>query len=74
MKRFVASTLAALMLLTVFSSAAIAINENNTTASVVSAVEIRGPVYNGSSLTDILANRPSTSEAVTRCKVDGTKI
>jgi hypothetical protein len=56
MKRFVASTLAALMLLTVFSSAAIAINENNTTASVVSAVEIRGPVYNGSSLTDILAN------------------
>jgi S-layer protein (TIGR01567 family) len=53
MKRFAASALAALMLLTVFASAAMA--ENNTT-SVVSTVEIRGPVYNGTSLTDILTN------------------
>jgi len=54
MKRFVASALAALMLLTVFASAAMA-DDNNTT-SAASTVEIRGPVYNGSSLTDILAN------------------
>jgi len=53
MKRFVASALAAFMLLTVFASAAMA--DNNTT-SATSAIEIRGPVYNGSSLTDILAN------------------
>ncbi len=53
MKRFVASALAALMLLTVFASAAMA--DDNTT-SAASTVEIRGPVYNGSSLTDILAN------------------
>ncbi len=53
MKRFAASALAALMILTVFASAAMA--ENNTT-SVVSTVEIRGPVYNGTSLTDILTN------------------
>ncbi len=56
MKRFAASALAALMLLTVFASAAIAADSNNTTSSVASVVEIRGPVYNGSSLTDILAN------------------
>ncbi|AKB51978.1 hypothetical protein MSBRW_2725 [Methanosarcina barkeri str. Wiesmoor] len=53
MKRFVASAMAALMLLTVFASAAMA--DDNTT-SAASTVEIRGPVYNGSSLTDILAN------------------
>ena len=41
------------MLLTVFASAAMA--DDNTT-SAASTVEIRGPVYNGSSLTDILAN------------------
>ncbi len=54
MKRFAASALAALMLLTVFASAAIAADSNTT--SVASVVEIRGPVFNGSSLTDILAN------------------
>ncbi len=54
MKRFIASALAVLMLLTVFASAAMA-DDNNTT-SAASTVEIRGPVYNGSSLTDILAN------------------
>ncbi|WP_292390509.1 S-layer protein domain-containing protein [Methanosarcina sp. UBA5] len=47
MKRFVAVALAALMLLTVFASAASAAAANNT-------LEIRGPVYNGSSITDIL--------------------
>jgi S-layer protein (TIGR01567 family) len=52
MKRFAAATLAALMLLTVFASAAMADN----TSQVASSVEIRGPVYNGTSLTDILAN------------------
>ncbi|MDQ1254251.1 MAG: hypothetical protein QG646_3477 [Euryarchaeota archaeon] len=58
MKRFVASTLAALMLLAVFASAAIAADNNttSTTTSVASVVEVRGPVYNGSTLTDILAN------------------
>ena len=58
MKRFVASTLAALMLLAVFASAAIAADNNTstTTSSVASVVEVRGPVYNGSTLTDILTN------------------
>ena len=57
MKRFAASALAALMLLTVFASAAIAADDgNNTTASIASVVEIRGPVYNGSDLSAILAN------------------
>ncbi|WP_292390180.1 S-layer protein domain-containing protein [Methanosarcina sp. UBA5] len=54
MKRFVASALAALMLLTVFASAAMA--DGNNTTSANNTLEIRGPVYNGSSLTDILAN------------------
>ncbi|AKB75616.1 hypothetical protein MSLAZ_2355 [Methanosarcina lacustris Z-7289] len=53
MKRFAASALAILMLLTVFTSAGMA-DDNNTPS--VSTVEIRGPVYNGSSLTDILTN------------------
>ena len=48
MKRFVAVTLAALMLLTVFASAASAAAANNST------LEIRGPVYNGSDINDIL--------------------
>ncbi len=52
MKRFVAVTLATLMLLTVFASAAMA-DDNNTT-SAVSTIEIRGPVYNGSNIADIL--------------------
>jgi S-layer protein (TIGR01567 family) len=60
MKRFVASTLAAIMLLTVFASAAIAADDNNTTVtsstSVANVVEVRGPVYNGTNLTDILTN------------------
>ncbi len=30
--------------------------DNTVTASVVSAVEIRGPVYNGSDLPEILSN------------------
>ena len=47
MKRFVAVTLATLMLLTVFASAASAAVANDS-------LEIRGPVYNGSSITDIL--------------------
>ena len=44
MKRFAAVTLAALMLLTVVASA----------ASTPEAVEIRGPVYNGSDIDDII--------------------
>ena len=48
MKRFAAVTLAALMLLTVFASAASA-------AAVNDSLEIRGPVYNGSNINDILA-------------------
>ncbi|HEY3362863.1 MAG TPA: S-layer protein domain-containing protein, partial [Methanosarcina sp.] len=48
MKRFVAVTLAALMLLTVFASAASAAAANNST------LEVRGPVYNGSDIKDIL--------------------
>jgi S-layer protein (TIGR01567 family) len=56
MKRFAASALGALMLLTVFASAAFAAADNNTTASAASVVEIRGPVYNGSDLPAILAN------------------
>jgi S-layer protein (TIGR01567 family) len=44
MKRFAALSLAALMLLTVFASA----------ASAVDVIEIRGPVYNGSDIDDII--------------------
>ncbi|MDQ1252826.1 MAG: hypothetical protein QG646_1958, partial [Euryarchaeota archaeon] len=69
MKRFIASTLAVLMLLTVFASAAMA-DDNNTT-SAASTVEIRGPVYNGSSLTDILAN--STYDNGTAITMDANK-
>ncbi len=47
MKRFVAVTLATLMLLTVFASAASAAAANGT-------LEVRGPVYNGSDISDIL--------------------
>jgi S-layer protein (TIGR01567 family) len=53
MKRFAASALATLMLLAVFTSAVMA---DNNTISAVSTAEIRGPVYNGSSITDILTN------------------
>jgi S-layer protein (TIGR01567 family) len=53
MKRFAASALATLMLLAVFTSAVMA---DDNTISAVSTAEIRGPVYNGSSLTDILTN------------------
>ena len=42
MKRFAALSLAALMLLTVFASA----------ASAADVIEIRGPVYNGSDIDD----------------------
>ena len=48
MKRFAAVILAALMLLTVFASAASA-------AAVNDSVDIRGPVYNGSNLQTIIA-------------------
>ncbi len=51
MKRFAAVTLAALMLLTVFASAASAVAANES-------IEIRGPVYNGSNINDILAKQP----------------
>jgi S-layer protein (TIGR01567 family) len=47
MKRFAAVSLAVLMLLTVFASAASA-------ANVTSAIEIRGPVYNGSNIDTII--------------------
>ncbi len=63
MKRFAASALAVLMLLTVFASAAMA-DDNNTT-SAVSTSEIRGPVYNGSSITDILTNTAYGNGTVT---------
>ncbi|HPS88599.1 MAG TPA: S-layer protein domain-containing protein [Methanosarcina vacuolata] len=46
MKRFAAVTLAALMLLTVFASA----------ASAADSVEIRGPVFNGSNIDDIVGD------------------
>ncbi|AKB35356.1 hypothetical protein MSSAC_0766 [Methanosarcina siciliae C2J] len=45
MKRFAALSLAALMLLTVFASA----------ATAADMIEIRGPVYNGSDIEDIIA-------------------
>jgi S-layer protein (TIGR01567 family) len=51
MKRFAAVTLATLMLLTVFASAASAEVANNT----INSLEIRGPVYNGTGLTEIIA-------------------
>ena len=57
MKRFAAVTLAALMLLTVFASAASAAVANES-------IEIRGPVYNGTSLTDIIA-KSNTPGAIT---------
>ena len=50
MKRFAAVTLAALMLLTVFASAASAAAANES-------IEIRGPVYNGSDINDIIAKQ-----------------
>jgi S-layer protein (TIGR01567 family) len=46
MKRFAAVTLAALMLLTVFASA----------ASAADTLEIRGPVFNGSNIDDIVGD------------------
>jgi len=46
MKRFAAVTLSALMLLTVFASA----------ASAADSVEIRGPVFNGSNIDDIVGD------------------
>ncbi len=49
MKRFAALTLAVLMLLTVFASAASAVPAAND------SIEIRGPVYNGSSINDIIS-------------------
>jgi S-layer protein (TIGR01567 family) len=55
MKRFAAVTLATLMLLTVFASAASAEVANTT----LNSLEIRGPVYNGTGLTDIIATQGS---------------
>ncbi len=60
MKRFAAVILAALMLLTVFASAASA-------AAVNDSVDIRGPVYNGSNLQTIIA------EAGGNVTMDATK-
>ncbi len=59
MKRFVAVSLAALMLLTVFASA----------ASAADAIEIRGPVYNGSDINSIIA----TSGSNDKLTIDATK-
>ncbi len=59
MKRFAAVTLAALMLLTVFASA----------ASAADSVEIRGPVFNGSNIDDII----DTQGDGTTLTVDATK-
>jgi len=55
MKRFAAVTLATLMLLTVFASAASAQEANNTANNTLNSLEIRGPVYNGTGLTEIIA-------------------
>jgi S-layer protein (TIGR01567 family) len=67
MKKLSALVLATLMLFTVFSSLVMA--DNNTTATngnstVTNAVEIRGPVYNGSDIADIIA-RNGTAGAIT---------
>ena len=51
MKRFAALTLAVLMLLTVFASAASAV------PVAKDGIEIRGPVYNGSSINDIISTQ-----------------
>ena len=51
MKRFAALTLAVLMLLTVFASAASAV------PAAKDSIEIRGPVYNGSSINDIISTQ-----------------
>ena len=59
MKRFAAVTLAALMLLTVFASA----------ASAADSVEIRGPVFNGSNIDDIIDSQGDG----TTLTVDATK-
>jgi S-layer protein (TIGR01567 family) len=56
MNRFSAISVAALMILTVFASVALA-DVNNT--SVTNAVEIRGPVYNGTDLPSIINNQGS---------------
>ncbi|MGA9187683.1 MAG: S-layer protein domain-containing protein, partial [Methanosarcina sp.] len=56
MKRFVAVTLAALMLLTVVASA----------ASTPDAVEIRGPVFNGSNLESILGDNGTLTIGATQ--------
>ncbi len=56
MKRFVAVTLAALMLLTVVASA----------ASTPDAVEIRGPVFNGSNIESILGDNGTLTIGATQ--------
>ena len=53
MKRFAAVTLAVLMLLTVFASA----------ASAQDAIEIRGPVFNGSNIQEIVGTDGITIDA-----------
>ncbi|KKH49852.1 S-layer protein domain-containing protein [Methanosarcina sp. 1.H.A.2.2] len=59
MKRFAAVSLAVLMLLTVFASA----------ASAADVIEIRGPVYNGSDINDII----DTYGAGNTLTIDATK-
>jgi len=58
MKRFAALTLAVLMLLTVFASAASAV------PAASDGIEIRGPVYNGSSINDIISTQ-GDADAIT---------
>jgi S-layer protein (TIGR01567 family) len=53
MKRLTATLMAALMVLTVFAGV----------ASAADSVEVRGPVYNGSSISDIINNTPITIDA-----------
>ena len=63
MKRLAALILAALMLLTVFASAASAAAANET-------LQIRGPVYNGSNINDILTkNGGIKMDASTICSI-----
>jgi hypothetical protein len=66
MKKSTALIIVAFMLLTVFASIAIAADHNSVFAAN-NAVEVYGPVYNGSNLTDIIA-RQGSNYAIT---IDG---
>jgi S-layer protein (TIGR01567 family) len=58
MKKSAALLLVVFMFLTVFASVAIAA-DNNSVCAANNAVEVYGPVYNGSNLTDIIARQGS---------------